>query len=137
MSFTGVSGNHSVPMDAKTPIGHDRAPTPKELLLMGLGGCTAMDVVALLKKYRQLPVKFSVGVDVTPTEGQQPATFQEARLTYFAEGQVEAEKLIEAVRLSQTKYCGVSAMLSKAFPISYQIFLNGNLVGQGEAQFEL
>ena len=136
MEFEGTADNHLVPMDAKAPLGKGNGPTPKDFLVIGLGGCTAMDVIALLKKYKQLPRAFRVDVDVEPTTGLQPAVFKSAVLKYVVEGEVDAEKLLEAVHLSQTKYCGVSAMLAKAFPISYQVVLNGQVIGDGSAHFE-
>lgn len=102
---------------------------------MGMGGCTAMDVVALLKKYKQSVEALEVEVDVTPTQGKHPAVFEKAVLTFLVKGQVEREKLNEAVMLSMTKFCGVNAMLSKALPIHYRVILNDEEIGTGQAQF--
>ena len=135
MVFEGVADGHAVSMDAKAPIGKSSAPTPKELVALGLGGCTAMDVIALLKKYKQLPLAFSVAVETTPSQGRQPVVFESATIVFFVSGQIEPQKLIEAVTLSQTKYCGVSAMLSQAFPIHYRIELNGAEIGAGQSTF--
>lgn len=135
MEFYGRVNDHTVPMDANSPIGKGKAPTPKELVAMGLGGCTAMDVIALLKKHKQPPKTFSVDIEIQPSTGAHPIVFEKAVLSFVVEGAVEAEKLIEAVQLSQTKYCGVSAMLSKSFPIEYRIILNGSEVGTGQANF--
>jgi len=136
MEFFGRADSHNVPMDAKSPIGKGRAPTPKDLVVMGLGGCTAMDVIALLKKYKQPPKTFSVELEVQASTGKPPSVFEKALLSFNVEGEVDAEKLIEAVKLSQTKYCGVSAMLSKSFPIEYRVTLNGIEVGSGRAEFK-
>lgn len=135
MEFYGHVNDHTVPMDANSPIGKGKAPTPKELVAMGLGGCTAMDVIALLKKHKQPPKTFSVDIEIQPSTGAHPIVFEKAVLSFVVEGTVEAEKLIEAVKLSQTKYCGVSAMLSQSFPIEYRIILNGSEVGTGTAKF--
>lgn len=136
MAFEASGGSHVVRMDAKSPIGKDSAATPKELVAMGLGGCTAMDVIALLKKYKQPPQSFQVDVDVQSSNTGNPVVFEKASLKFVVNGPIDADKLIEAVRLSQTKYCGVSAMLSKAFPIEYKIELNGTEIGFGLANFE-
>lgn len=136
MELIGKVSSHTVPMDASSPIGKDKAPTPKELVAMGLGGCTAMDVIALLKKYQQPPKTFSVDIDIKSSTGRHPIIFEKAVLSFIVEGEVKAEKLIEAVTLSQTKFCGVSAMLSKSFPIEYRIVLNGVEVGTGAAKFD-
>lgn len=135
MEFSGQVGEHTVLMDAKKPIGKDKAASPKELVALGLGGCTAMDVIALLKKYKQPPKAFRVEIDVQPSTGPSPIVFEKATLKFEVEGDVVGEKLLEAVQLSQTKYCGVSAMLSKAFPIDYIVVLNGLKIGSGTASF--
>lgn len=136
MVFVGSADDHDLLMDAKAPIGKGTAPTPKELVALGMGGCTAMDVIALLKKYKQLPASFKIDIEIVPAAGKQPAVFESARLTYLVEGQVDPERLLEAVRLSQSKYCSISAMLSKSFPIDYRVELNGQEIGTGRAKFE-
>ena len=135
MRFEGIANNHAVVMDAKNPIGRDTGATPKELVAMGLGGCTAMDVIALLNKHKQLPESFEIDLDIETTASGYPAVFEKAVLSFKVNGKVDADKLIEAVYLSQTKYCGVSAMLAKAFPIEYKIILNQVEINQGFAQF--
>lgn len=137
MEFDASVDAHTVRMDAKSPIGKNTGATPKELVAMGLGGCTAMDVIALLKKYKQPPQSFNIDVEIEPSTGAHPIVFNKATITFKVEGQVEPEKLNEAVQLSQTKYCGVSAMLAKAFPIEYHVVLNGTEISSGHANFEL
>ncbi len=137
MMFEGVADDHIVSMDAKPPIGKNAGASPKELVAMGLGGCTSMDVIALLKKYKQVPKTFRIDVEIQPSTGEHPIVFEKAILSFNVEGEVDAEKLNEAVMLSQTKYCGVSAMLSKSFPIEYRVILNGKEIGTGNANFEL
>lgn len=136
MNFEGAADQHAVAMDAKAPIGKNSGASPKELIAMGLGGCTAMDVIALLKKHKQLPKSFQVDVEVQPSAGGHPNVFEKATLQFIVSGEVDADKLLESVRLSQTKYCGVSAMLAKAFPIEYKVTLNGAEIGAGFADFE-
>jgi putative redox protein len=136
MEFEATAGQHIVRMDAKAPIGKDSAPTPKELVAMGLGGCTAMDVIALLKKYKQPPQSFQIDVEIQPSTSGHPIVFEKAIITFVVNGNVDVDKLIEAVNLSQTKYCGVSAMLSKSLPIEYKVVLNGAEIGFGSANFE-
>lgn len=134
MQLTATTGNLSVLTDAKAPLGNGAAMTPKELVVAGLCGCTAMDVVALMRKHKQEVKSFFVDADVTTTETH-PMVFSKAELTFKLTGVLDVAKVVEAVQLSQTKYCGVSAMLSKAFPISYKVFVNDQEVGQGEAKF--
>ncbi|HRO67060.1 MAG TPA: OsmC family protein [Pseudobdellovibrionaceae bacterium] len=136
MKFESVAGTNAVPMDANPPIGGGSAQTPKELVAAGLGGCTAMDVVALLKKHKQPFESLEVEVDVEMSKGGYPAVFTKGLLTFRASGAVDPKILLEAVHLSQTKYCGVSAMLVKAFPIEYAVILNREEIGRGRANFE-
>lgn len=135
MRFTVDSDGHSVDMDAKAPIGKSSAMTPKELVAAGLGGCTAMDVVALLKKHKQAYESFNVDVDVAMSKGGSPVVFTDAVLTFKLVGAADKDIFIEAVKLSQTKYCGVSAMMCKAFPIKYVVVLNGEIISEGFAAF--
>jgi putative redox protein len=135
MKFTAVADGHQVLMDAKPPIGDDSAMTPKHLLLAGIGGCTAMDVVALLKKYKQPFEALEVDADGELTVGSHPIVFREINLVFRLKGQVDAAKVLEAIKLSQTKYCGVTAMVSKSVAISYSVELNGESIGSGQADF--
>jgi len=135
MTFAASDGTHEVVMDTRSPTGSDAALSPKQLVLAGLAGCTAMDVVALLKKHQQPLESLEVDTEVDKSSGGYPEVFTAARLIFRLRGQLDAARVLEAVQLSQTKYCGVSAMLSKAFPIHYVIELNGQEVGRGEAQF--
>jgi putative redox protein len=76
-----------------------------------------------------------VRAEISQTSKGYPAVFEKAELTYSAQGSIDGDKFLEAVKLSQTKYCGVSAMLSKSFPIHYRVELNGTEIGRGEAYF--
>ncbi len=134
MKFTATSDNHSVDMDAKSPIGKGSAITPKELVLAGLGGCTAMDVIALMRKHKQEVQSFEVEVDAPTIKGT-PVMFEKADIYFRATGNIDPKILLESVQLSQTKYCGVSAMMLKAFPIHYHVFLNNEAIGEGDAHF--
>ena len=135
MKFDAESRNFKIQMDAKSPMGSDSAMTPKELLLLAVSGCTGMDVVALLKKFKQPFETFSVDAEGELTEGTHPSIFKEIHLTFKITGNVEALKAIEAVQLSQTKYCGVSAMVVKSVPIHYTLLINEKKVGSGQAKF--
>lgn len=137
MKFVASAGDHQVPMDSAAPIGSDSALTPKQLLLAAVCGCTAMDVAALMKKHRQPLESFAVTADAATTEGGYPVIFKEIRLLFSLSGALDPAKVIEAVTLSQTKYCGVSAMVAAAVPIHYDIELNGQAIGAGFAKFEL
>lgn len=136
MLFEAQAGDHRVSVDARPPIGANRGMIPKELLLSALASCTAMDVVALLGKHKQKPERFRVSVEAPLSEGGHPKRFTRADLVFDVQGQVDPTVLLDSVKASQTMFCGVSAMLSRAFPIAYQVVLNGAAIGGGEASFD-
>ncbi len=105
MKFTAEADGHQVSMDAKSPIGEDSAMTPKHLLLAGICGCTAMDVAALLKKYKQTFESLEVDANADLSVGVFPAVFTEVRLIFKLKGEVDPARFLEAIKLSQTKYC--------------------------------
>ncbi len=122
-------------MDTKPPFGTDAALSPKQLVLAGLCGCTAMDIASLLGKYKQPLKTLEVDAEADMTQGAQPSVFKEIRLVFKLTGEIETERALEAARLSQTQFCGVSAMLSKSSSILYTVILNGHAVGSGQAAF--
>jgi putative redox protein len=137
MQFAGESASgQAVMMDSMSPLGNDKGLTPKQLVALGISGCTAMDVAALMKKHKQPLEKFFIDADVQMTEKTVPIVFKHVHLDFKFYGALDREKVIEAVRLSQTKYCGVTAMLFKSTPMDYSVYLNDELVAQGEPHFE-
>ncbi len=138
MSFDVVADSHKFSMDANTPIGDNTSANPKQLLLAAICGCTGMDVVALMKKYKQPLESFKIDADAPLTKGKHPAVFEKVDLIFAATGAgIEASKLLEAIKLSQTQFCGVSAMVSKVVPIFYKVTLNGEEVGSGKGDFDI
>ena len=139
MSFTGSiesgDGAVTVAIDSKPPLGLGQGFTPKALVAVGLAGCTGMDVIALLTKNKEPVASFTVDTEVEHSSGSYPVVFKSVVLKFFVTGSVRPEKLIEAVTLSQTRYCGVSAMLAKAVPIRYEIFLNELKISEGSSNF--
>lgn len=116
--------------------GKDRGPNPKEYVLAGLCGCTGMDVVSLMKKFKLNYTEFSVSAESELTKTH-PVIFNEVKLNFFVKGEaLDSELVKKAVDLSMTKYCGVSAMLAKAVPVKYELFLNNESIAVGAAKFE-
>ncbi len=116
--------------------GRDRGPSPKEYVLAGLCGCTGMDVVSLLKKYKVSFDTFNVSAESEPTTTH-PVIFSEIHLNFTLTGPNIDNGLFEkAVDLSMTKYCGVSAMLVKSVPIYFHVIINGTETKTGNANFE-
>ncbi|HAP68472.1 MAG TPA: osmotically inducible protein OsmC [Flavobacteriales bacterium] len=121
MAFESQLGNHTVRMDTTPEMGDDSGASPKQLLLAGLAGCTGMDVVSLLNKMRVPFTNFEMDIEAELTE-EHPIVFSEIRLKYVFWGDnLDKAKVEKAVKLSQDKYCGVSAMLKKNSPIEYSI----------------
>ena len=123
LQFSAVSdSNHSIIIDADKNLSLDQGTRPKELILMGLVGCTAMDVVSLLKKMRVEFKDFSVSAEAEIAD-KHPKVFTSIHINYNISGDVDEEKLKKAIDLSQNRYCGVTVMLNKTAQIthSYQI----------------
>jgi len=101
---------------------------PMEMVLMGLGGCTAMDVLSILKKQRQQVTDCVIEVDAKRRE-EEPQIFIQIHLHYIITGHDLKENHVKrAVELSAEKYCSVSAMLSKTAQLSYdyEIIMENN-----------
>ena len=136
MAFTGETDGHSILMDSKAPLGQNSGFTPKELLVVALGGCTAMDVIALLKKNKQPVDSFVVETEAESSTGKAPWVLTSVVVHFKLYGQIDPEKIFEAVHLSQSKYCGVSNVVAHTTPIHYKICLNDQFLKDGQAEFE-
>jgi len=112
--------NHWVMMDGRDPSGGEgAASTPKELLLMALGGCTSMDVIPILKKMRVKVDAFEVHLTGNARE-EHPQVFTDIHIEYILYGDAIPEADVErAIELSTTKYCSVSAMLRDSVKITH------------------
>jgi putative redox protein len=126
MAFNGIQDGFTLGMDAGPDSGgQGKGPKPKTLLLTALGGCTGMDVVSILKKMQVNLEGFEVRASAEQTEDH-PKVFTGIHLKYVFTGKdLPLDKLQRAVNLSQEKYCGVSAMLAKACPITHEIVVVG------------
>ncbi len=125
MQFTGkASSGHTLVMDADNEAGGSNAGfRPMELLLVGFGGCSGMDVISILRKKRQRVTGLEVNVKGEKTDSP-PKVYKEVHIEYVIKGTgVEKEAVERAIALSLEKYCSVGATLAKAGTIthSYQI----------------
>jgi putative redox protein len=121
MTFVGESGSgHAVVMDgAPEHGGRDMGVRPMEMLLLGLGGCTAFDVLSILKKSRQNVIDCEVRIDSDRAE-EVPKVFTRIHVHFVVSGQnLDPAKVEKAVKLSADKYCSASLMLGKAAKISH------------------
>lgn len=96
------------------------ANSPMELVLIALCGCTASDVVGILRKKREPFTHLEVHAEGERASGY-PAVYTEIKLTYRVGGQVSHKSVEDAVKLSKEKYCSVSAMLQKTAKITFTI----------------
>ncbi len=116
--FVGsATSRHALVMDA----GKEKtANSPMELVLLALCGCTASDVVGILRKKREAFTALEVRAEAERLDGY-PAVYTDIKLTYRVTGPVAKKAMEDAVRLSKDKYCSVSAMLEKTAKITYSI----------------
>ncbi len=119
------SGPFSVFVDAGEKAGgNNQGARPMELVLMGLGSCSAIDVISILKKQRQVLDDLKVQVSAKRDEENIPAVFRQIHLQFILKGQLEAQKVERALDLSINKYCSVSKMLAKTAKITFSYKIN-------------
>ena len=119
MRFIAETERHSMVLESEY-LGEQKAPAPMQAFLMSLGGCTGMDVVAILRKMRAEPRKFEIYIEAERAQ-EHPKVYTYVKLKYYFEG-TDYEKAKKAVELSQNRYCPVSAMLRRSgAKIEYEI----------------
>lgn len=87
---------------------------PMQMLIMGLAGCAAVDILLILKKQRQEVTAFSVDIEADREQDKEPALWTNAHLVYSFSGQVDPDKAQKAIELSMEKYCSVAETLRRA-----------------------
>jgi putative redox protein len=112
------SGHHVVMDDAQGNSGAK----PIELALLALGGCTAFDVVGILRKMRQRVTGYDVELQAEQRD-EMPNVFTRVTIKHLLRGSIKPDALQKAIQLSETKYCSVSAMIAKTARIetTYEI----------------
>lgn len=126
MAFEGQSkGGYSVPMDTSVESGgDDNGIRPTELLLLGLAGCTAMDIISILAKKRQDVTAFEVRVADTERAADHPRVYTRIVLEYVVTGHnVERAAVERAVELSAEKYCTVQNMINGVAKVESRIVI--------------
>jgi len=118
--FEGIAkSGHSIVVDGDSEAGN----SPMELVLLALCGCTASDVVSILRKKREPFAAVEVSAQ-GEKDADPPRVFTQINLSYRVAGNVSRKAVEDAVRLSEEKYCSVSAMLGKTAKITYEIHLD-------------
>lgn len=121
MTFLATSGSgHAVVMDSAPELGGSNlGPRPMEMLLMGAGGCTAIDVVHILKKGRHAVSGCAVELDAQRAESD-PKVFTRIHFRFSVKGKgLKPEAVERAIKLSAEKYCSASIMLAKTAHLTH------------------
>ena len=121
LTLVGESGSgHAVVMDGPAELGgHNLGVRPMEMVLLGLGGCTAVDILHILKKARQAVTDCVVELDVERA-ATDPKVFTAIRVHFIVTGRKLSEPQVKrAVELSAEKYCSASIMLGKTAKITH------------------
>ena len=118
---TGASGI-AVNIDAGENIGgHNAGARPMELLLMGLGGCTSIDLILILKKQRQPleDLKLEITGERVKIEGTEMSPFRNINIHFIFKGKLDTSKVQKAIALSMDKYCSATAQLACSAEITH------------------
>jgi putative redox protein len=103
---------HVVKMDTSDENGGiNYGARPMQVLLMGLGGCSGIDIVSILKKQRQTVDSFSMRIEGSRFAGKEPSLWEKVHLVFELKGQIDPEKARKACELSVEKYCSVAQTL--------------------------
>ncbi len=122
MAFETDMDGHKLTIDANVESGgEDSGPRPKKLMLTALAGCTGIDVIMILKKMKVIPESFNVIVEGDLTD-EHPKRYNKMKVIYQFKGKdLPLEKLEKAVKLSEDKYCGVSAVYKEVMEVKTEV----------------
>ncbi len=134
MQFNALVNGHTIIMDGPERVGgEDNGPIPKPFVLTALSGCTGMDVVSLLRKAGKQVKDFNIIVTGEISK-QVPIVYTSIHLVYEFQGaEADKEAALHAVMDSQEKYCGVSNMLKRILPVTWEVCYNGEMVFSNRA----
>lgn len=109
------AAGHTVKIDTSPETGGENfGVRPMQLLLMGLGGCSGIDILSILKKQRQNVTDFRMRIDGEREPGKDPSLWKNIEIVFELKGDIDKEKAEKAVSLSMEKYCSVSETLKRA-----------------------
>ena len=117
---------HAVKIDTSPETGGENfGVRPMQLLLMGLGGCSGIDILSILKKQRQNVTGFRMRIEGEREQGKDPSLWKHIDLVFELEGDVQRDKAEKAVALSMEKYCSVSETLKRAgATLNWKVVIN-------------
>ena len=119
------NGN-SIDIDNKSVIS-PKGVSPMELLLMGVAGCSSIDIISILKKQKQKFSNLFIEVEGKREGNELPSLFKEIHAKVYIEGDVDSKKAYKASELSFTKYCSVSKTLEATANISFSVYVNNKI----------
>jgi putative redox protein len=124
MEASNEDGN-TIQMDSAPDIGGEgKGMRPRQMLLAALGGCSAIDVLLILRKQKQEILDFNVEVEGHSEKVQDYSLYRDITLHFKIKGTIDYDKVERAVKLSIEKYCSVSKTLEPTAKINYKITLN-------------
>lgn len=132
MTFTGSADTgFEVPLGAHPDVGGaNDGFRPLELMAVSLAGCTAMDVISIVRKKKQEVAAFEVKVHADQ-QGEHPHVFTSIVIEYHFSGtNIEEAAVLRAIELSATKYCPAQAMLGKVVPMEMKYFIRDAASGE-------
>jgi putative redox protein len=120
LAFSGITpSGHEIKMDTAESLGGENsAPTPVELLINAVAGCTAIDIVLILEKMRLKLNSFEIEISGERAE-EHPKRFTDIHLHYILDGELDTEKVRKAIKLSKDKYCSVAHSLNSNITASF------------------
>lgn len=138
MQFNALVNGHTIIMDGPEKVGgEDNGPIPKPFVLTALAGCTGMDIAAILRKVNKNPDEFDMKV-IGEISKRPPIEYIAVHVIYDFKGAPEnKEAALNAVTDSQEKYCGVSSMLKKALPVTWEVNYNGVQIFSNKLEAEV
>ena len=125
--FEGKDANgHTIKIDTSPETGGENfGVRPMQLLLMGLGGCSGIDILSILRKQRQNVTGFRMRIEGEREPGKEPSLWKDIELVFEFDGEVDRDKAEKACALSMEKYCSVSETLKRAgATLKWKIVIN-------------
>jgi putative redox protein len=119
------NGN-SIEIDNKSDL-NPKGVSPMELLLMGVAGCSSIDIISILKKQKQEFSNLYIEVEGKREGEELPSLFKKIHANVFIEGNVDSKKAYKASELSFTKYCSVSKTLESSADITFSVYVNNKI----------
>lgn len=126
--FEGLGKTKTPVLIDNTSQENAKGASPMELLLMGVGSCSAIDIIYILKKQRQEITGYTMEVEGKREQIKEAKPFSSMHVSIFLEGKIDLVKAKRAGELSFAKYCSVSITMEKSLEVTHSILVNGEKV---------